>query len=128
MMNCSTEETTSQSNQNQKKRRRDEISTPTEEENEKKRAREISPTEASTEGEANSNPQLTNSRRKEEGDEMSLPSSPIHLNILIVDDCVLQQKILSKLLKNIGYTADIAGDGLCALEMVRTKLYDCEFC
>lgn len=130
MMNSTTEGNKSQYIQKQNKRKYEFMSMPTEEEKEKKRPRESSPAEVLESGESNSILQSTTSQQKDEKDSIHLSSSPIRkdpLNILVVDDCALQQKILSRLLKNIGYTADIAGDGLRALEMIKTKLYDSQF-
>jgi signal transduction histidine kinase/ligand-binding sensor domain-containing protein/DNA-binding response OmpR family regulator len=46
------------------------------------------------------------------------------LNILIVEDNQMNQKLIMKVLSKLGYEADLAGDGLEALDMVNKKTFD----
>jgi CheY-like chemotaxis protein len=54
-----------------------------------------------------------------------LNSRPVRL--LLVEDDLLMQKIIWRLLKDLGHDADIANDGLEALEMSSSKNYDIIF-
>ena len=45
-------------------------------------------------------------------------------NILIAEDHPINQKVLILLLKNLGYNADLANDGLEAIEMMKLNQYD----
>jgi len=51
----------------------------------------------------------------------------IPLNILLVEDNLINQKVTTRLLKRFGYTIDIAENGLKALEAVKKKNYDLIF-
>lgn len=46
------------------------------------------------------------------------------LNILIVEDNLVNQRLISKILRKMGYLPDIASDGLKAIEAVERKQYD----
>ncbi len=46
------------------------------------------------------------------------------LEMLLVDDNLINQKVAQRLLQQVGYKADIAGNGLEALEAVRRQRYD----
>lgn len=48
--------------------------------------------------------------------------------ILIVDDTEIIRDLLSEVLENDGYHADIAADGIQAVEMCQEKQYDLVFC
>lgn len=56
---------------------------------------------------------------KEEGE--------INLKILIAEDNFLNQKLALKILKQLGYTADVAGNGLEVLELLNMQHYDLIF-
>jgi signal transduction histidine kinase/ligand-binding sensor domain-containing protein/DNA-binding response OmpR family regulator len=46
------------------------------------------------------------------------------LNILVAEDNLMNQKLIMKILSKLGYEADLAADGLEALELVDKKAYD----
>jgi CheY-like chemotaxis protein/nitrogen-specific signal transduction histidine kinase len=46
------------------------------------------------------------------------------LNLLVVEDNLLNQKVALRMLAKLGYNADLAHDGVEALEMVGKKTYD----
>jgi PAS domain S-box-containing protein len=46
------------------------------------------------------------------------------ISILLVEDNRINQKVALKLLSHLGYTADLASNGVEALEMLRQKTYD----
>jgi len=48
-------------------------------------------------------------------------------HILLVEDNVINQQVIIEMLKKLGYNADVAGDGLEALEKVRKQSYDVIF-
>jgi CheY-like chemotaxis protein len=56
--------------------------------------------------------------------QLNIPDS---VRLLLVEDDLLMQKIVLRLLKRLGYDADIASDGLEAIEMSSTKNYDIIF-
>ncbi len=49
------------------------------------------------------------------------------LKILLVEDVLVNQKIALKMLQRLGYRADVANDGLEALEAVQRQIYDVVF-
>lgn len=49
------------------------------------------------------------------------------LRILIVEDNVVNQKVLQKILGSMGYEGDVAGNGQIALEMMEHEIYDLVF-
>ncbi len=49
------------------------------------------------------------------------------MNMLVVDDNVINQKVLLSLLQRMGYSAAVANNGLEALEAVQNKTYDLVF-
>ncbi len=51
-------------------------------------------------------------------------SAPADLHVLIVEDNVVNQRLASLLLQKAGCSADIAGDGGKALEMLKKNYYD----
>ena len=54
-------------------------------------------------------------------------SKEIPLNILLVEDNLINQKVTIRLLKRFGYTTDIAVNGLIAVDSVKKKSYDIIF-
>jgi signal transduction histidine kinase/CheY-like chemotaxis protein/ligand-binding sensor domain-containing protein len=46
------------------------------------------------------------------------------LNILVAEDNPMNQKLILKVLSKLGYEADLAGDGLEALDLVNKKTFD----
>ena len=54
-------------------------------------------------------------------------SSRIPLRLLLVDDNIINQKVAVRLLKQLGYSADIANNGLEAIQAVEQKPYDVVF-
>ncbi|MDJ0780236.1 MAG: ATP-binding protein [Gammaproteobacteria bacterium] len=62
-------------------------------------------------------------RRSEDGTDFTL-SREIKGNILLVEDNLANQKFASLLLSKMGYTADIARDGIDALKLWRENEYD----
>jgi PAS domain S-box-containing protein len=55
------------------------------------------------------------------------PSKASPLSILIVEDNIVNQKVAIKILEKLGYEADIAPNGLEAVEQARLKDYDIIF-
>ncbi len=53
-----------------------------------------------------------------------LPQISKNLRILIVEDSRVNQQVATGLLKKLGYSADIAGNGVEALECAKQKQYD----
>jgi CheY-like chemotaxis protein len=51
-------------------------------------------------------------------------SKEFPLNILIAEDNVINQKVVTKILKKLGYQSEIAENGLQALAMTEQKSYD----
>jgi CheY-like chemotaxis protein len=49
------------------------------------------------------------------------------LNILVVEDNKMNQKVLSAMLKSLGYKCEIAEDGLAGVNMASNKKYDLIF-
>ncbi len=49
------------------------------------------------------------------------------INILVVEDNKMNQKVLSTMLKTLGYSCDIAEDGLTGVKMASDKKYDLIF-
>jgi CheY-like chemotaxis protein len=54
-------------------------------------------------------------------------SDEIPLNILLVEDNPINQKVAQRIIKKFGYTVDNAVNGLLALDSVRNKKYDIIF-
>ena len=56
----------------------------------------------------------------------SLPALPgaNSLNLLVVEDNVVNQKVAMRMLDRLGYRADLAADGIEALERLQLKRYD----
>ena len=50
------------------------------------------------------------------------PSATLLYHVLVVDDSLMNRKMLASLLKSVGHTCDQAVDGLKAIEAVRAKL------
>ena len=61
------------------------------------------------------------------GVKKTLQSLPDNLNILLVEDNIINQKVGQSIFKNIGYEIDLASNGSQALEMVKKKEYDIIF-
>ncbi len=51
-------------------------------------------------------------------------SEKLPLKILIAEDNIINQKIASRILSQMGYTADVAGDGIEVLECLARQHYD----
>ena len=49
------------------------------------------------------------------------------MRILVIDDNVINQKVLSSLLQRLGYRADVADNGLEAVEALESRIYDMVF-
>jgi CheY-like chemotaxis protein len=54
-------------------------------------------------------------------------ASEIPLNILLVEDNLINQKVTIRMLKRFGYTIDIAENGVEAIEAVKNKQYELIF-
>lgn len=54
-------------------------------------------------------------------------SKEIPINILLVEDNLINQKVTTRILKRFGYTVDVAVNGLDAVESVKKKQYDIIF-
>lgn len=70
---------------------------------------------------------LHKSRFAEQIEEGQPLADRIPLNILVAEDNQINQQVALGMLKRMGYSADIAGHGLEAIEMVRKKNYDVVF-
>jgi signal transduction histidine kinase/CheY-like chemotaxis protein len=56
-----------------------------------------------------------------------LPGGQVHqrvLKVLVVDDQALNQKVLKRMLENLGHKVDTAMDGLVCIDMMKKKRYD----
>jgi signal transduction histidine kinase/ligand-binding sensor domain-containing protein/CheY-like chemotaxis protein len=51
------------------------------------------------------------------------PAAPLHGHVLIVEDNAVNQLVARRLVESFGCTADVAGSGLEALELVRDRHY-----
>jgi CheY-like chemotaxis protein len=58
---------------------------------------------------------------------IDLSEKTLQLKMLIVEDNKVNQKVAERILKKLGYDADIASDGLEAIECVTTEDYDIIF-
>jgi signal transduction histidine kinase/DNA-binding response OmpR family regulator len=60
------------------------------------------------------------------GAPQSLPARPSASspNLLVVEDNLVNQKVALRMLDRLGYRADLAGDGIEALERLKLKSYD----
>ena len=54
-------------------------------------------------------------------------SDELPLNILLVEDNPINQKVAQRIIKKFGYTTDTAVNGLLALESLKNKKYDIIF-
>jgi len=54
-------------------------------------------------------------------------NDPGHIDCLIAEDNLINQKILMRFLKNLGVDADLAKDGREAVEATKNKAYDIIF-
>jgi CheY-like chemotaxis protein len=52
----------------------------------------------------------------------TLSAQPI--KILVVEDCPINQKVMVRMLRNLGYVPDVVGDGRQALECLQRDRYD----
>lgn len=61
--------------------------------------------------------------------EAPVPSEPVKssLSVLVVEDNLINQKVLLKMLQSLGYDADLANNGQEAIEAFRLKGYDIIF-
>jgi PAS domain S-box-containing protein len=59
--------------------------------------------------------------------EIKVLSEELPLNILLVEDNPINQKVAQRIIKKIGYSIDTAENGLIALECVKNKKYDLIF-
>jgi len=59
--------------------------------------------------------------------ELPVLSEKYPLNILLVEDNPINQKVAQRIMKKIGYTIDTADNGLIALQSVKNKKYDLIF-
>jgi signal transduction histidine kinase/CheY-like chemotaxis protein len=50
-----------------------------------------------------------------------------NLKILVVEDNLINQKVITKVLERLGFSSDIANDGFEAIQMVKKKTYDLIF-
>ncbi|MCP4645477.1 MAG: response regulator [bacterium] len=67
-----------------------------------------------------------------EAQEPAAPPKPlteqyIHANVLVVEDNLVNQEVALEILKSLGCTVDIAGNGQHAVEMWQKKAYDVVF-
>jgi CheY-like chemotaxis protein len=66
----------------------------------------------------------TDARAEEEIIDQELDENIKNLKVLVVEDMPLNQLLMKTLLEDFGFERDIAGNGLIALEKLRTKTYD----
>jgi len=57
----------------------------------------------------------------------AIPGLPASLRILVAEDNAVNQKLILRILKKLGYEADLAANGLEALDAVRRQPYDVIF-
>eukprot|EP01102_Stenamoeba_stenopodia_P009907 TRINITY_DN2941_c0_g1_i2.p1 TRINITY_DN2941_c0_g1~~TRINITY_DN2941_c0_g1_i2.p1 ORF type:complete len:168 (+),score=45.21 TRINITY_DN2941_c0_g1_i2:45-548(+) len=70
---------------------------------------------------------IRDSTTTDHSEPVEIASALPPLKILLVEDEAINQKVEEKILKKLGYTPDIASDGVAAVEMVRTTRYDVVF-
>ena len=63
----------------------------------------------------------------ETGHAQAAPAKPVPLRILVAEDNAVNQKLMLRMLRNIGYEADMASNGLEVLDAVRRRRYDVVF-
>lgn len=56
--------------------------------------------------------------------QMAMAPAGTHRRLLLVEDSITNQMVATAILKSAGYQVDVAGDGLEAVEAVRTVPYD----
>jgi PAS domain S-box-containing protein len=66
----------------------------------------------------------TNAEAEYETEIMELDLDIKGLKILVVEDIVLNQLLMKTVLEDFGFTCDIAGNGIIAIEKLQTKVYD----
>ncbi len=71
-----------------------------------------------------SQPQIDLLEKQKESDENKLNTN---ISILVVEDNLINQKVVIKVLERIGFSTDIANNGFEAVEMVQQKNYDLVF-
>lgn len=59
--------------------------------------------------------------------ELPVLSAELPLDILLVEDNPINQKVAQRIIKKIGYSIDIAENGLVALDLLKQKKYDMVF-
>ncbi|HEX9642353.1 MAG TPA: response regulator [Candidatus Krumholzibacteria bacterium] len=57
-------------------------------------------------------------------DEESLGDPPLRGRVLVVEDNAVSQKVTSGLLRRLGYAAEVAGDGITAMECLAAERFD----
>jgi PAS domain S-box-containing protein len=62
--------------------------------------------------------------QKEESTEHPKPMSPKTLSILLAEDHLVNQKLMMAMLGKLGYTPDLANNGIEVLEKLKSKHYD----
>jgi CheY-like chemotaxis protein len=68
--------------------------------------------------------QKTNAQAETESEIMELDSDIKNIKVLVVEDIALNQLLMKTLLDDFGFERDIAGNGLIAIEKLKTKTYD----
>ena len=71
-----------------------------------------------------SQPQIELIEQQKDSDENKLNTN---ISILVVEDNLINQKVVIKVLERIGFSTDIANNGFEAVEMVQQKSYDLVF-
>jgi len=69
-------------------------------------------------------PPLLETERAPDNGILNMPEPKKNHKILVVDDDLLSQKMLTTMLSKMGYRSDLAGNGLEALQLLSERHYD----
>jgi signal transduction histidine kinase/CheY-like chemotaxis protein len=64
---------------------------------------------------------------EDESESVDIEMVRTDISILVIEDNIMNQKVIGTMLKNLGYSFDIAGDGYTGYLQAKTKKYDLIF-